>query len=310
MRKSSQGTRRRTTGTTLLLIDVQNDFHPGGSLAVPNSDQDAERIAAAIRSSIDTQKKSSSIKRIVATMDSHHLLHIAHPKFWVMGSDLKTNPQPFTIITSSEIKAGKWVPREKLKFPGGKENLDTGIMGVRRTRCYDRRGKLNLKCFSYEYTKALEAKGRFQLCIWPEHCLLGTRGHCIVDTVLEAMEEWTSVTGSSVDFVFKGENILTEMYSAIQSEVPISPETSFNQDLFEYLQQSDRILVAGQALSHCVNHTVRHLIDNLSREDRSKVYVWNDCSSPVPTFEKDGEDFLRYVTASGATVCKSTSMTV
>ena len=32
--------------TTLLIIDPQNDFHPGGSLAIPTADEDAERIAA------------------------------------------------------------------------------------------------------------------------------------------------------------------------------------------------------------------------------------------------------------------------
>ena len=67
--------------TTLLLIDVQKDFHPGGSLAIPTADQDAERTAQWIR------RNSAQIDRIVATLDSHSKLHIAHPGFWVSGQN-------------------------------------------------------------------------------------------------------------------------------------------------------------------------------------------------------------------------------
>ena len=66
----------QSTMTTLLLIDVQKDFHPGGSLAIPTASSDAQRTAQFIR------QNASSIHRIVATMDSHQKLHIAHPCFW------------------------------------------------------------------------------------------------------------------------------------------------------------------------------------------------------------------------------------
>ena len=35
-----------TMQNTLLIIDPQNDFHAGGSLAVPGADEDALRLAA------------------------------------------------------------------------------------------------------------------------------------------------------------------------------------------------------------------------------------------------------------------------
>ena len=37
------------TGTTLLLIDAQADFHPGGSLAIPTAGEDAKRITDLIK---------------------------------------------------------------------------------------------------------------------------------------------------------------------------------------------------------------------------------------------------------------------
>lgn len=51
----------------LLIIDPQVDFHPGGSLAVPNSDQDAIRIANFI------DLNSSKINKIIVSMDTHNV---------------------------------------------------------------------------------------------------------------------------------------------------------------------------------------------------------------------------------------------
>ena len=108
-----------TTGnqTVLILVDVQNDFHPGGSLAVANADKDAERIASLIRRSI--RPKSSAIDRIICTMDSHNTLHIAHPGFWCSGEDYArgniVHPDPFTVITSGDVESKKWIPRPDLK---------------------------------------------------------------------------------------------------------------------------------------------------------------------------------------------------
>ena len=95
--------------TTLLIVDSQNDFHAGGSLPVPNAEKDAERIASLIKSSL-SEESSLEIDRIVATLDSHHKLHIAHPCFWVSKEGKR--PDPFTLISSEDVKAGKWTPRK------------------------------------------------------------------------------------------------------------------------------------------------------------------------------------------------------
>jgi nicotinamidase/pyrazinamidase len=286
-------------GTTLLIVDAQNDFHPGGSLAVPNSDKDAERIASLIRSSISDDKSKSKIDRIVATLDSHHVLHIAHPKFWSCKDG--KHPTPFTLISSDDIKAGKWVPRKDLKLPVGKKLVDASVMKMTEESLYDKSGNLNLLAYCIEYTKRLEQSGKFVLCIWPEHCLIGSPGHCIHDNIRQAMYEWSDATGNSIEFVMKGQNLLTEMYSALRAEVEICPETSLNKELLASLKLSDQILICGQALSHCVNHTARDLIDNMPGEEH-KVIILSDCASSVPTFEKDGEKFIDYVIQRGSFV--------
>eukprot|EP00980_Cylindrotheca_fusiformis_P028210 scaffold22586_cov138-Cylindrotheca_fusiformis.AAC.30 len=274
---------------TLLLVDVQNDFHPGGSLAIPTADKDAERIAKLIKD------HGSKITRIVATMDSHLKLHIAHPGFWVSGKDGKTNPDPFTIISSQDIVDGKWKPRETLNLDLNVDQID-GSVFVGLENVVDESGKLDLLKYSIEYTKRLEEKGKFQLCIWPEHCLVGKPGHCMVASVMEAIDEWSMSTGGNVEW---GQNLVTESYSAIEAEVPVTKATTFNSELQKSLEASDRLLVCGQAMSHCVNYTLRSIVERWPREKLGAITLLTDCASSVPGFEAAGEAFQKDMAAIG-----------
>lgn len=218
--------------TTLLLIDIQNDFHPGGSLAIPTANDDAKRTSSFIR------KHSSSISRIVCTLDSHQRLHIAHPVFW--KNEKGEHPNPFTLISMEDVQSGKWIPRSDLKFPV--RNSRTGPIvdnevfatgGPIPDNLYDDCGNLNIVQYCIEYTRRLEEKGRFKLCIWPEHCLIGTPGHNVVTEVMQAIQHWSNETGGSVEWIDKGQNLLTEMYSALCAEVPVSKRSAFDYDLCE-----------------------------------------------------------------------------
>jgi nicotinamidase-related amidase len=165
----------------------------------------------------------------------------------------------------------------------------------------DKSGKFDLKQYCIEYTTRLEASKKFMLCIWPEHCLIGSPGHCIEGNIMDALNEWSAFTGKSVEFVMKGQNLLTEMYSALRAEVEVSPDTRLNKPLLESLKSSGRILICGQALSHCVNYTARDLIDNMPGEEH-KVQILKNCSSSVTSFERDGDEFLKYILKKGGKV--------
>eukprot|EP00804_Cyclotella_cryptica_P020088 CCRYP_014891-RB/>CCRYP_014891-RB protein AED:0.28 eAED:0.28 QI:0/-1/0/1/-1/1/1/0/236 len=215
--------------TTLLLIDIQNDFHPGGSLAIPTAHEDAARTASFIL------RHATSIHRIVATLDSHQKLHIAHPCFWTNSSG--EHPDPFTIISHNDVVGGKWIPRGDLKHPPihaplvENDVITTSESNFAPTTLWNEHGEFDTLAWCIEYTRRLESKGRFQLCIWPEHCLIGTEGHNVVKIVREAMDSWSHATGRSVEWVDKGQNLLTEMYSALCAEVPVNKKTSFDYDL-------------------------------------------------------------------------------
>ena len=257
-------------GIAMLIIDTQVDFHPGGTLAVSGANEDSHNIATFIETHLD------DIHQINITLDSHQRYHIAHAIFWqnVTGE----SPAPFTLITAEDIRTQKWTPTD--------------------TRLID---------YAIHYTESLERHGRFTLCIWPEHCIVGSPGHAIQGEVHDALMKWTAHHKQAVNYVLKGTNCFTEHYSALRAdvEVPSDPTTRVNSDLIQRLQRASKVCICGEALSHCVNFTTRDLVEHWKLDEMAKLHVLTDCSSPVPGFEAAGETFLRDMKSAGLTLALS-----
>jgi len=255
-----------STKTILLIIDPQIDFHPGGSLGVPGADEDSARIAAFINDNLD------QIDEIYVSLDSHHRIHIAHGVFWT--SPEGEHPPPFTLIKHDDVVRGDWVPADA-----------------------------SLHQHAHDYTRALEDKGRFVLCIWPEHCLIGTPGHAVVPVLNQALQAWVKANMKPVEYVHKGTNCHTEMYSALSAEVPVADDasTELNTALLGRLQQAKQVLICGEAKSHCVNYTMRDLLANWT-SDPARLVLMEDCASAVPGFEAAADAFVADMKAAGCTV--------
>merc|ERR1712024_83790 len=95
------------------------------------------------------------------------------------------------------------------------------------------------------------------------------------------------------------------MYSVMQAEVPVTKETSLNQELLNSLMQSKTILVCGQALSHCVNHTVRDLMENMPVRKAPKFILLEDCTLPVDGCQALADDFKTFFVKKGGKIIKS-----
>ena len=200
---------------------------------------------------------------------------------------------------------GKWKPRSDLKIPAG--TVHSTVFGSLE-ELTNEDGTLDLYKYSIEYTKRLEQKGKFKLVVWPEHCLIGTPGFCMVKEVHDALEEWSMKTGGSIEWVLKGQNLLTESYSALEAEVPVNQTTSHNQSLFESLLETDRLLICGQAMSHCVNYTATNIVDKWPKDKLSNITLLTDCASSVPGFEEAGEQFQSDMAKAGVQLKKSTEV--
>ena len=81
---------------------------------------------------------------------------------------------------------------------------------------------------------------------------------------------------------------MTENYSALAPEVFTNrfgeEIASKNNTLIELLLGADKLIIAGQAQSHCVAWTVNDLLTEIQAIDPQlarKVYLLADCTSPV-----------------------------
>ena len=251
----------------LLVIDPQNDFcSPKGQLPVVGADMDMLRLSDWI------MKNYMNLNNIQVTLDSHHRLHIAHAICW-LGKDGK-EPACFTTITAADVDNGTW----RAKNPGFQKRFS-------------------------DYVHQLEANKRYQLCIWPEHCLIGSEGAAIYPDLYKAMCKWESrfaVAGK----VTKGSNIFTEHYSALKADVedPGDETTKFNEKLVNLLNENDEIIVAGEALDFCVANTIRDIIEYFSPEDSKKLVLLKDCSSAIYPKGALETDFLKFFASAGGRI--------
>lgn len=257
--------------TDLIIIDGQNDFcSPNGSLYVPGADKDMDRLAEMIL------RIGRSLYDIHATLDSHHFVDIAHPIFWIDASG--KHPNPFTLISDEDVAKGAW-----------------------------RTTNPQFQARAFEYVKALKANGRYMLCIWPPHTLIGSWGYGVWPTLFDALLKWET-NFAMVDYVTKGSNFWTEHYSAVQADVPDpqDPGTMLNTRLIQTLQDADRILISGEALSHCLRFTVQDIADSFGEENIKKMILLEDASSSVQGFEKEGQEFVKTMKTRGMQIARTT----
>ena len=156
-----------------------------------------------------------------------------------------------------------------------------------------------------KYCDALEHSNKQSLVIWPYHCLIGSSGHNVRDVILDALHSWTEKYGKNVQYVMKGQNKLTEHYSALAADVPVEEDknTMLNVDLMLKFESGTKIVVCGQAKSHCVNHTVRDIIQNLkNKADASKIILLEDAMSSVSGFDAVSEQFIDYTKEAGVQI--------
>ncbi len=243
----------------LLIIDPQNDFCDlaAAALPVPGATADMQRLSQLI------QAQGHLLDAIHVTLDTHQKLDIAHPSWWCNASG--EAPPPFTQISIADIENGIWQARHPQQ-----------------------------QAYSLAYVQALAQSGRYQLMVWPEHCLQGSWGQQVHDGLAKSLADWESDYGLKVNYIHKGYNPNTEHYSAIQAEVPdpADPASQVDTAWIAMLARADTLLIAGQALSHCVASTIDDLPAQLGESYLQKMWLLNDCSSPVPGFEMIADTFI------------------
>jgi len=262
----------------LFLVDPQCDYlEDGGSMPIINAAADGTRIADMIMTHL------SDIHEIYVSLNSRHRTHISNPISWVCSTG--EAPEPYTIISKADVLARKY----RARVP-------------------------TLQRSYLEYVAALEALGRDALVLWPDHCLMGTEGVAVIPEINDALQEWASHNMTTVEYIIKGTNCGTEMYSALSAEVPSSadPSTQLDHEMVARLATADRVLVAGLPLTHAVKHTLGDMLrawrkPNPNPDKTNSIYLLQDCSSALPGEEMQEDLFLQQIGESGVTLATSTA---
>ena len=251
----------------LLLIDMQNTFcNPEFELFVAGR-SGRGAVEDNVRLSEFIYRNLGNITNITATMDTHMAQQVFHAIFFVDKDG--RHPAPYTDIHADELRSGKWTFNPALA-----PDFDIAPEYGQQMMIH--------------YAEELEKKGKYALTIWPYHAMLGGIGHALVSSVEEAVYFHSMARLSQPEFDIKGNKPFTEHYSVIGPEVlrgPMGePLGEHDSKYIEMLKQADKLIIAGQAKSHCVAWTVSDLLDDINATDKSlaqKIYLLEDCTSPV-----------------------------
>ncbi|GEN46049.1 cysteine hydrolase family protein [Alkalibacillus haloalkaliphilus] len=199
----------------------------------------------------------SKITSIAVSLDTHNMKQIFHPAWWV---DPKGNhPDPLTIITVEDVELGKWKPLYKHEQ-------------------------------SIQYVKGLEQQGQKQLCIWPFHCIEGTPGAALESQFSRMIHFHSIIRNTEVKKVVKGLDPLSEKYGIIEPEYSQDNQTDYG--LLNFISEFDKVVVAGEAESHCVYESVKQLAEHFASNESftNNIYVLKDGMSCIPGFEDETYD--------------------
>lgn len=292
----------------LLVIDAQRDFcFPEGALFVAGRSgrgaiDDSRRLAEFI------YRELPKITAIHPTLDTHEAFQIFSPMFW---RDEKEQP----LLPHDMIDSNLNIHRGGEKIGRALPAMDVALMlGMSYIELVRQVGF---------YAKQVESgghSGKYMLYLWPEHCILGSEGHNLVGVIEEARLFHAYARTTQNKHELKGQNPLTENYSVFSPEVTAhwngkTPIAERNQQFLDHILSFDKIIVAGQALSHCVQSSIDDLLAEIVRRDArlaQNVYILEDCMSAVvvpngPDFTEQGRAALARFAAAGMHIVQSTT---
>lgn len=192
------------------------------------------------------------ISNIAVSIDTHTPHQIFHPCWWI--DENGNNPAPYTPITLADLDSGKW------------------------------RAVINPMA-SRDYVERLEKDGKKTLVIWSYHCIQGTTG-CALENQFSNMIYFHSVAKRyAFQPIVKGQDPLSEMYGIIKPEY--DTKGYINIKFLNKIEQYDKIVIAGEAKSHCVMESIKQILEHYETrpEVTKKIYILDDCMSIIPGFE-------------------------
>ncbi len=252
----------------MLNIDDQGDFcYPQGTLYVGGRSGNGA-IDDSRRKTEFIYRNLHRIMKLMWSMDTHFAWQIFFPTAWMKADGTPVDAHTMSISVES-IDVGEF--RINPRFAAALSIDYMWLVAQARFYCEE-----------------LKKAGKYSLYIWPFHCMLGTIGHALVGILEEANMFHAFVRASQNAKEIKGGHPLTENYSILRPEVLVrwdgKPLAQKNTVFIQHLLEFDRLILAGQAASHCVASSIDDLLSEILAHDPAlarKVYILSDCTSAV-----------------------------
>jgi nicotinamidase-related amidase len=316
----------------VLIIDPQVDFHEGGKLAVPGATGDSNRIIEFIKN------KKENINKIFVSLDTHTNNHIGHPGYWKVvniegnETDLGYEIPPYTIFSLD--KQGKIIGtfngETKIFEPKNKELLEwtktyitelpghgKGVPLIWPTHCIETHTGENNTHTGHNVFEPLKqqldiiniTKDKVEYHIKGQNETTEMysifKAEIPVETVIkETITEQNKAKYYSGSLELK----TTSKIESSNSDIPDRAylQTTFNDELYKSLTKDGHpILICGEALSHCVNWSLRDLVDKLIYDNNNKyvsegklingkIILLKNASSTIKDFEKNTDNLITF----------------
>jgi len=291
-----------------LIIDPQVAFHPGGPLGVKGATEDSERIIGMLT--------ANSGAEVYVSLDSHTIQHIGHYDFWKKSNrlfgigdsvkDLQGNPIVYedpgklfiqppgkekVYIEAKKKELRKYAIEYVKKLWDNKDAMSLGkVPMLWPTHCvigdktkgraiypplFEALKKTNVKYYKKGENELAEMYSIFKSELQPKD----------IDNYFNGGELATS--GNLTGNVHPNQIIKIQDGKKEEGEPYLN--TEFNENpgsLYSELIKGEEpvdIYVCGEALSHCVNYSLRDLVEKLKNDNQQhvKVHLVLNCSSTV-----------------------------
>lgn len=289
---------------SLLIIDGNKDFlfppefdargvQTGGGTLFVGGRSGRGAIDDTVRTAEFIYRNLPYLTNIRVTMDTHFAFQIFSPAFWLTADG--EHPAPFTFIVAREDHVKPWMT-SVLVIDKNEVRVNPAVAGW---LCNGDYGWLQQQ--ARYYCEKLHETGKYDLILWPEHCILGDDGHALSGVLQEVRMFHAYVRGIQAEVEVKGGNPLVECYSVLGPEVMTyfdgRPLGQKNTRFVKTLLGAHRVIIAGQAGSHCVASSTDDLLVEINAQDpelAKKVYVMTDCMSAVTVPDGKGGFFADF----------------
>jgi len=252
--------------------ELMADLCKGGSLAVPGSIGDVERLTCFIYNNM------AYITKVMSSMDTHTAQQIFHPCWW--SNTAGDHPAPYTIITHDDLVSGNW----------------RALIAAKE---------------SAEYLKQLEQTAKKKLCIWPYHTIEGTEGHTLENEFAKMVYFHSVARKTRNPMIRKGDDPYSEMYGIIKPEYSknnfINTEVLTAVETYDEIYVAGE--AASHCLMESVRQIAEHFANR--PEITQKIIILEDCTSPIPGYEAEtAQVFDMFKKSYGIRFAKSTDITL